>query len=67
MKRSSERILTSHAGNLPRPDDLWQMLVARDAGKDVSEEALAERIKQAVGEVVRQQADAGIDIVNDGE
>jgi 5-methyltetrahydropteroyltriglutamate--homocysteine methyltransferase len=67
MKRSSERILTSHAGNLPRPEDLWQMLVDRDAGKDVSEEALAQRIKQAVAEVVRQQADAGIDIVNDGE
>ena len=67
MKRSTDRILASHAGNLPRPDDLWQMLLDRDAGKDVGEAALQQRIKQAVAEVVRQQVDAGIDIVNDGE
>ena len=67
MKRSSERILASHAGNLPRPEDLWQMLVERDAGGEVDEGALQERIKSAVAEVVRQQVDCGIDIVNDGE
>ncbi len=67
MKRSTDRILASHAGNLPRPDDLWQMLLDRDAGKDVSEAALQQRVKQSVAEVVRQQVDAGIDIVNDGE
>ena len=67
MKRSTDRILASHAGNLPRPDDLWQMLLDRDAGKDVGEAALQQRIKHAVAEVVRQQVDAGIDIVNDGE
>jgi 5-methyltetrahydropteroyltriglutamate--homocysteine methyltransferase len=67
MKRSTDRILASHAGNLPRPEDLWQMLLDRDAGKDVSETALQARIKQAVAEVVRQQVAAGIDIVNDGE
>jgi 5-methyltetrahydropteroyltriglutamate--homocysteine methyltransferase len=67
MKRSTDRILTSHAGNLPRPADLWQMLLDRDAGKGPGDEALQQRISRAVSEVVRQQADVGIDIVNDGE
>ena len=53
MKRSTDRILTSHAGNLPRPQDLWQMLVDRDAGKDVSQAELDARVKRAVGEVVQ--------------
>jgi 5-methyltetrahydropteroyltriglutamate--homocysteine methyltransferase len=67
MKRSTDRILTSHAGNLPRPLDLWQMLLDRDAGKDVDEAALERRIREAVAEAVRRQVAAGIDIVNDGE
>ena len=67
MKRSTDRILASHAGNLPRSEDLWQMLVDRDAGKPVDEAALQARVKQAVADVVRKQVDAGIDIVNDGE
>ena len=67
MKRSTDRILASHAGNLPRPDDLWQMLLDRDAGNEVDEAALQRRVRQAVAEVVRQQVDSGIDIVNDGE
>jgi 5-methyltetrahydropteroyltriglutamate--homocysteine methyltransferase len=67
MKRSTDRILTSHAGNLPRPEDLWQMLLDRDAGKGPSDDELQQRISRAVAAVVKQQADAGIDIVNDGE
>ncbi|HWC29115.1 MAG TPA: cobalamin-independent methionine synthase II family protein [Dehalococcoidia bacterium] len=67
MKRSTDRILTSHAGNLPRPQDLWQMLVDRDAAKDVSQQELDDRVARAVGEVVRQQAAIGLDIINDGE
>jgi 5-methyltetrahydropteroyltriglutamate--homocysteine methyltransferase len=67
MKRSTDRILASHAGNLPRPGDLWQMLVERDAGKDVSDEALQARVKQAVKDVVKKQVNCGLDIVNDGE
>jgi 5-methyltetrahydropteroyltriglutamate--homocysteine methyltransferase len=67
MKRSTDRILASHAGNLPRKEDLWQMLLDRDAGKQVDETALQARIKQAVADVVRRQVESGIDIVNDGE
>ena len=67
MKRSTDRMLASHAGNLPRSEDLWQMLLDRDNGKPVDEAAMQARVKQAVADVVRKQIDAGIDIVNDGE
>ena len=67
MKRSDGRILTSHAGSLPRPDDLLALNRARQTGQPVDEEARAARIRAAVPEVVRRQVEAGIDIVNDGE
>lgn len=67
MKRSTERILTSHAGSLARPEDLREMIAARDRGEPYDEEALARRLRSAVAEVVRLQVQHGIDIVNDGE
>jgi 5-methyltetrahydropteroyltriglutamate--homocysteine methyltransferase len=67
MKRSTERILTTHAGSLPRPDDLLEMIVAKSAGKAVDGAKFAARVKRAVSEVVRQQVETGIDIVADGE
>jgi len=67
MKRSTERILVTHAGTLPRPDDLWEMLVARSEGKPYDRETLAGRIRSAVADGVKKQAECGIDIVNDGE
>jgi 5-methyltetrahydropteroyltriglutamate--homocysteine methyltransferase len=67
MKRSSERILTTHTGSLPRPDDLMTMLRAREAGEAHDAAALAERIRSSVAETVARQARTGIDIVNDGE
>ena len=67
MKRSSQRILTTHTGSLPRPDDLMELLRAKEAGEAYDAGALAARIKSAVAETVRMQAAAGIDIVNDGE
>ena len=67
MKRSTDRVLTSHAGNLPRPDDLWSMLLARDSGQPHDPEAISHRVREAVAETVRKQAEVGIDIVNDGE
>ena len=60
MKRSSERILVSHTGNLPRPADL-QALV------DDTGNAFVDRLPRAVKEVVERQIAAGIDQVNDGE
>jgi 5-methyltetrahydropteroyltriglutamate--homocysteine methyltransferase len=67
MKRSSERFLTTHTGSLPRPDDLIRMMYAKEEGVPVEREALAARVRTAVAEVVRKQAEAGIDLINDGE
>ena len=64
---SAERILTTHAGSLPRPDDLAEMIWAGIDGEPVDEAALAQRTESAVAEVVRKQRDAGVDIVSDGE
>ena len=64
---SAERILTTHAGSLPRPDDLAEMIWAGIDGQPVDEAALAARTGSAVAEVVRKQRDAGVDIVSDGE
>jgi len=67
LKRSTERILTTHTGSLPRPPDLLGMLEALDAGTVPDPAAFEARVRRAVAEVVRQQLDAGVDIVNDGE
>ena len=67
MKRSSERILTTHVGSLPRPDDLIPLLQARDAGQPYDQAALDARVARAVDEVARKQAELGVDIINDGE
>jgi 5-methyltetrahydropteroyltriglutamate--homocysteine methyltransferase len=67
MKRSTDRFLTTHTGSLPRPDDLVQMMYAKEEGAAVDGPTLAERVRTAVVEVVRKQRDAGVDVVNDGE
>jgi len=67
MKRSTDRILTTHAGSLPRPPDILQMVRAKARGEPVDEKKLAARVKEAVTEVVRQQADVGLDVIDDGE
>src|SRR2546421_3183842 len=67
MKQSTERFLTTHTGSLPRPEDLIRMMYAKEEGVPVDPDALARRVASAVEEVVRKQAEAGIDIVDDGE
>src|SRR5271156_5664965 len=67
MPHSVDRFLTTHTGSLPRPHDLIEMMYAQEEGKPVDREALAGRIRSAVGEVVAKQRKAGLDIVNDGE
>src|SRR5258707_1711329 len=67
MKRSTDRILTTHVGSLPRPDDLRAMILKKQRGEAIDDGAFAARVKSAVGEIVRRQAEAGIDIVADGE
>ena len=66
MKRSTERILTTHVGSLPRPADLRAMW-AKKTGSAEDEAALQTRLRSAIGEVVLAQKSAGIDIPNDGE
>jgi 5-methyltetrahydropteroyltriglutamate--homocysteine methyltransferase len=67
MQRSTDRILTTHAGSLPRPRDLLELVRARARGERVDEDAFQTRLRMAVGEIVRRQADLGIDVVDDGE
>src|SRR5262249_16355123 len=67
MKLSTDRILTTHVGSLPRPDDLFEMMLARMDGEPVDEAAFAERGRKAVADSVREQAALGLDIVSDGE
>jgi 5-methyltetrahydropteroyltriglutamate--homocysteine methyltransferase len=67
MKHSTQRILTTHVGSLPRPPDLLEMIQAKERGGPFDAAAFGERVKGAVAEVVRKQAEAGIDIVADGE
>jgi 5-methyltetrahydropteroyltriglutamate--homocysteine methyltransferase len=64
---SADRILTTHAGSLPRPDDLVDMIWARQEGRDVDSAELESRIDSAVAEVVAKQREAGIDLISDGE
>jgi 5-methyltetrahydropteroyltriglutamate--homocysteine methyltransferase len=67
MKRSTERILTTHVGSLARPDSLVPLLRQREEGQPYDRNDLARLVREAVADVVRQQIEAGIDIVNDGE
>jgi 5-methyltetrahydropteroyltriglutamate--homocysteine methyltransferase len=67
MKRSTDRILSTHAGSLPRPKDLLQLVLDKDRGRPYDAQALDTRLRAAVDEVVSRQAHVGIDIVDDGE
>ncbi|HUC70037.1 MAG TPA: cobalamin-independent methionine synthase II family protein [Stellaceae bacterium] len=67
MKRSNERILTTHVGSLPRPPDLLAMIQAKEQGAALDTDAFAARVKSAVAAVVKKQAESGIDIIADGE
>ena len=67
MIRSTERILTTHTGSLPRPEDLIELMFAKEEGNPVDKENLKARIALAVSEIVLKQIEAGIDIVSDGE
>ena len=53
MQRSTNRILTTHTGSLPRPDDLLTMLQHKESGEPFDPTALAARVKSAVAEIVQ--------------
>ena len=67
MKHSTERILTTHVGSLPRPPDLLDMMQAKEEGRAFDAQAHAARLTGAVKEIVRKQVELGIDIIDDGE
>ena len=67
MKRSTDRILTTHVGSLIRPPRLLEFLRAKQDRRPYDERAHNACLREAVAEVVRQQADAGVDVVSDGE
>ncbi len=67
MKRSTARTLTTHVGSLIRPDALQDFLRAKQSGKPVDEAAYQTCLTDSVADVVKRQAEAGIDVVSDGE
>jgi 5-methyltetrahydropteroyltriglutamate--homocysteine methyltransferase len=67
MKRSTERILTTHVGSLARPEGILTSMQARAAGKVIDETAFGRQVSDAVATCVRKQVEAGIDVVSDGE
>ncbi len=67
MKQSTNRILTTHVGSLPRPPDLLAMIQAKERGEAIDGAAFQDRVARAVDEVVARQAECGIDILADGE
>ncbi len=67
MRRSSDRILTTHTGSLPRPDDLDQLIADKDTGTAVDAGAFDKRVAEAVNDVVASQLAVGVSVVSDGE
>ena len=67
MKTSQDRILTTHVGSLPRPPELKQLLVRKDQGEAYDKAEFDRLVREAVSDIVRRQAEVGVDIVNDGE
>jgi 5-methyltetrahydropteroyltriglutamate--homocysteine methyltransferase len=67
MKRSTDRILTTHVGSLVRPPRLVEIMWAKESGQAYDQEELATRVRGSVREVVQKQVEAGVDILSDGE
>jgi len=67
MKRSTDRILTTHVGSLPRPTALIAAMVAEEQGKPVDRKEYDATLKRAVADVVKKQVELGVDIIDDGE
>jgi 5-methyltetrahydropteroyltriglutamate--homocysteine methyltransferase len=67
LEERQRRILTTHVGSLPRPQSLSAKLFARMSGRSYDANALGNELHQAVGDIVKKQAELGVDIVSDGE
>jgi 5-methyltetrahydropteroyltriglutamate--homocysteine methyltransferase len=67
MKKSTDRILTTHTGSLPRPEKLIELMFAKEEGRKVEENALRKCVRESVREIVEHQHSVGIDVISDGE
>ena len=67
MERSTQRILTTHTGSLPRVASILEVLRQREKGEAVSPDEIEQAARSATAEVVELQLRAGLDVVNDGE
>ena len=67
MNRSTDRILVTHVGSLVRPISIRNILWARDHGQSYDEAAYTKTLRDEVANVVKKQADVGVDVVSDGE
>ena len=67
MKRSTDRMLTTHCGSLARPPELIETMYAKERGQPYNPKAFASSVRDAVNDVVRRQVKAGVDVVCDGE
>src|SRR4051794_19023774 len=67
MKRSTDRIITTHVGSMPQSTELLRLAFAKDAGQPYDREAYARQVRESVTDVVRRQAELGIDVLGDGE
>ena len=67
MKLSTDRILTTHVGSMPRPQNVVDMLFAQDQGKPYDQAAFDDTMRDAVADIVAKQVGAGVDVVSDGE
>ena len=67
MRHSTERILVTHTGSLPRPRELIEVMLAENEGREVDRADYEERLRRSVHDVVRRQVELGVDVVDDGE
>ena len=67
MQLSTDRILTTHVGSMPRPQNVVDMLFAQDQGKPYDQAAFDDTMRDAVADIVGKQVNAGVDVVSDGE
>lgn len=67
MERSTDRFLTTHVGSLARPENLLTVMLAKERGQPYDPDVFRDTVRQAVGDVVRRQQQAGIDVICDGE
>ena len=67
MKRSIERLLTTHCGSLARPHDLLELMQAKETGEAYDHEGFRRRVQSAVADIVQKPVEHGVDIVCDGE